>query len=95
MEKLEKILVTYPDFREIGIRFSRRHINWLMQHKRFPKPIRLGGDDMSTKAHWRLADILAWIEERAAASGLPPIASPAGLNPKPLVINGLAVEERL
>jgi predicted DNA-binding transcriptional regulator AlpA len=79
MTRLEKVLITYAEFPQIGIQFSRKHINWLMARGRFPKPIRLGGNDMSTKAYWRVADIYAWIEERATASGLPPIGSPAGL----------------
>jgi predicted DNA-binding transcriptional regulator AlpA len=69
---LERILVTWPELRELGIRFSRQHTTRLVSKGLFPKPVRLGGADMSTKAHWRLADILDWIEERARASGLPP-----------------------
>jgi hypothetical protein len=90
--KLQKVLITYPEFRQIGIRYSRRHINWLMKHHRFPAVIRLGGPDMSTKAYWRLADIYRWIEERAAASGLPP-SEPAGA-PARRVIDATAVEVR-
>jgi predicted DNA-binding transcriptional regulator AlpA len=77
---LQKLLLTYPDLKQIGICFSRKHINWLMARGRFPKPIRLGGSDMSTKAHWRYADILAWIEERAVASGLQPLANASSQN---------------
>ena len=75
--QIPRVLVAYADFRHIGLRYSRRHINYLMKHDRFPKPIRLGGDDISTKAHWRLQDVLDWIEQRAEASGLPR-AHPAG-----------------
>jgi predicted DNA-binding transcriptional regulator AlpA len=69
---VEKILLTYPELRLIGIRFSRAHVNRLIANGVFPKPIRLGGPDNAGKAYWRLVDIMSFIEQRAIASGLPP-----------------------
>jgi prophage regulatory protein len=65
---LEKLLVTYRELRALGIPFTREHIARLCRQGRFPKPIRLGGDDQSCKAFWRYADVLAWIDARAEAS---------------------------
>ena len=80
MNRLEKLLVTYPELRLIGIRFSREYLTKLMQQGKFPKPLRPPGlNAVSTRSHWRLADILSWIDEQSAAAGLPPIAPPACL----------------
>jgi predicted DNA-binding transcriptional regulator AlpA len=67
-ETLAKLLVSYRELRELGITLSREHITRLVRQAKFPRPIRLGSDDQSAKAYWRYADILAWIDERAAVS---------------------------
>ena len=67
--KLEKLLVTFPELREIGIRYSRGHLNRLIGTGDFPKPLRLGSGEQSAKAYWRLADITGWINKRAVAAG--------------------------
>jgi predicted DNA-binding transcriptional regulator AlpA len=67
-----KLLVTYRELHEIGIRYSRAHINRLVAKDAFPKPIRLGPADNLGKAYWRLADVKRFIEERAVASGYAP-----------------------
>jgi predicted DNA-binding transcriptional regulator AlpA len=69
---IEKVLVTYPELRAIGIRFSRAHLNRLVNKGAFPKPIRLGPADNLGKAYWRVSDLLTFIEERAVASGHAP-----------------------
>lgn len=72
VEKLEKLLVSYRELRALGIPFTREHVTRLCRQGRFPKPIRLGGDDQSCKAFWRYADILAWINARAEATAALP-----------------------
>jgi predicted DNA-binding transcriptional regulator AlpA len=67
-ETLAKLLVSYRELRELGITLSREHITRLVRQAKFPRPIRLGSDDQSAKSYWRYADILAWIDERAAVS---------------------------
>jgi predicted DNA-binding transcriptional regulator AlpA len=91
MTTLTKILVTFPELKELGIRYSRQHISRLMAEGKFPKPIRLGSNDMSTRSHWRLVDILKWIEERATASGLPQVNLTVGFEIESPVKPGLSL----
>jgi predicted DNA-binding transcriptional regulator AlpA len=75
--KLEKLLVDFRELRALGIPYTREHVTRLCRQGRFPKPIRLGGDDQSCKAFWRYADILAWIEARAEATPKLPTRRPS------------------
>jgi predicted DNA-binding transcriptional regulator AlpA len=71
-KNFEKLLVTYRDLRELGITLSREHIGRLCRQGRFPRPIRLGSDDQSTRSYWRYQDILTWVDERAEVSSALP-----------------------
>jgi predicted DNA-binding transcriptional regulator AlpA len=84
-EKLEKLLVDYRGLRALGIPYTREHVTRLARAGKFPRPIRLGGDDQSCKTFWRYADLVAWIDARAAATATlptkrPPKAATAGPN---------------
>jgi prophage regulatory protein len=74
--KTEKLLVDFRELRALGIPFTREHVTRLCRQGRFPKPIRLGGDDQSCKAFWRFAEITAWIDARAEASAKLPTKRP-------------------
>ncbi len=58
--------VLFPELRDLGITYSRTHINRLIAAGVFPAPKQLNplvGKHGSTKA-WRLADIKAWLRAR-------------------------------
>jgi predicted DNA-binding transcriptional regulator AlpA len=75
-EKLEKLLVDYRDLRALGIRATREHITRLVRQGRFPRPIRLFGNDQSSRSYWKYRDITAWIEERAEVTKTLPAKRP-------------------
>jgi len=82
VETLEKLLVDYRDLKTLGIRATRVHITRLVRQGRFPRPIRLFGDDQSSRSYWRYVDIVAWIDARAEASAKLPARRP----PKPATV---------
>jgi prophage regulatory protein len=93
--KLEKLLVDFRELRALGIPYTREHVGRLCRQGRFPRPIRLGGDDQSCKALWRYADIVSWIDARAEASKTlpakrPPKSATAGLGQESREDGGLA-----
>jgi prophage regulatory protein len=93
--KLEKLLVDFRELRVLGIPYTREHVTRLCRQGRFPKPIRLGGDDQSCKAFWRYADIVAWIDARAEATDKlptkrPPMTATVGPNAESPVNGRLA-----
>jgi predicted DNA-binding transcriptional regulator AlpA len=73
---LEKLVVDYRDLKALGIRATREHITRLVRQGRFPKPIRLFGDDQSSRSYWRYVDIVAWIDARAEVSATLPTKRP-------------------
>ena len=83
--KLEKLLVDFRELRALGIPYTREHVGRLCRQGRFPRPLRLSGDDQSCKALWVYADIVSWISARAEASKTlpakrPPKAATVGLD---------------
>jgi predicted DNA-binding transcriptional regulator AlpA len=55
-------LMSYDDLVAAGIKYSRPHLWRLYSTGKFPKPIKLS---LSRNA-WRVEDVEAWIEARAA-----------------------------
>jgi predicted DNA-binding transcriptional regulator AlpA len=79
--KLEKLLVSYAEMKDLGIPFTREHISRLTRKGKFPQAIRLGGDDQSARCFWRYADILAWVEKRAEITPTLPTKRPQKAQP--------------
>jgi predicted DNA-binding transcriptional regulator AlpA len=65
----ERVYVTWKQLKELGWPFSRVHTYRLMQREVNPVPacIKLGGYHGS-RVIWRLAEMIAWIEEQGETS---------------------------
>jgi prophage regulatory protein len=58
-----KKIVGFNDLPQYGIKWSRVHVSRLVKEGRFPKHLNLAPQSIG----WLEEEILAWIEERAAA----------------------------
>jgi prophage regulatory protein len=56
-------MLSHPDLREKGIKFSRQHLRRLIRQGKFPAPCKLGEN---TNA-WPEAEIDKYLEDRIAA----------------------------
>ena len=65
-------LVTWAQLkRDYGCPFSRTHAYRLIRDGKFPMFIRLG----QARVVWRLSAYLKWVEDREAATQVPPLDS--------------------
>jgi prophage regulatory protein len=68
-----KKIVGFNDLTQYGINFSRVHVSRLEKEGKFPKHINLAPQSIG----WLEDEILAWIDERAAARSMGNSADPA------------------
>jgi len=64
MTKMERVLVSRKQLRELGVCISFAHIDRLEKRKKFPARIKLGSY-RGSRVVWRYDDVIAWIEECA------------------------------
>lgn len=57
------MLVSYPELKRMGIRFSPKYIRLLVREGKFPKPVE-GGREIKLPFKWRREDVLKWICSR-------------------------------
>lgn len=56
-------LVGYDELKQMGVPYTKTHLNRLANAGEFPKPIKLGPARNSRKA-WLKDDIDAWLQQR-------------------------------
>jgi prophage regulatory protein len=56
-------LLTYPELRERGIKYSRQHLDRLMKAKQFPLKIQIG----AARIGWVESEVDAWLKAKADA----------------------------
>jgi predicted DNA-binding transcriptional regulator AlpA len=65
MSKLERLLVSRKQLRELGVCISFAHIDLLEKRRKFPQRIKLGSY-RGSRVVWRYDEIVAWIEKCAS-----------------------------
>jgi prophage regulatory protein len=58
--RVGRIFVSYPGLKDLGIPFTRVHLNRLISAGKFPAPVALS----TQRIAWKIGDIEAWIESR-------------------------------
>jgi len=58
--KVGRIFVSYPGLKDLGIPFTRVHLNRLISAGNFPAPVALSAQRIA----WKASDIEAWIDSR-------------------------------
>ena len=56
-------LLDRKDLREMGVRYSRVHLDRLVKARKFPRPIKIG----ENRNAWLASEVAAWLAGRIAA----------------------------
>ncbi|MHB1221274.1 MAG: helix-turn-helix transcriptional regulator [Gammaproteobacteria bacterium] len=62
-------LLSYNDLKTLGIPYSKSHLYYLMNHAKFPRPIKLTANTVA----WAREDIEEWINKKIELSKKAPL----------------------